>query len=833
MTTLPYRYSTSLKTNPSFSYRLLLLACFFLFNAFYLPVFSASIIIDGKTYNIDTLANYKVGPGTQYTSLRLQSNNRLDVFFLKVDGSNPFVSFKAVLGRDSIYGGEQPSAMAKRKSKEGAVYFAGTNGDFYATTGYIGYPIAGCLIESELAKVPTSDRKIIAFDENKIPKIGTMTYNGNIKFGASTFTINGVNHLRGENELILFNQLNGKITRTNAYGTEVLVQLLDGQSWGVNKTLRLKVVKTEVNKGSMAIPKGYAVLSGHGTAAANLNTLSVNDELEITLNLSLDGQTASYTDMVGGDNRNPMLKNGIVETNQVWAELHPRTGIGYSEDKKTIIYCVVDGRGLSAGVTTKQLAQLMKSAGAHDAFNMDGGGSSSMYVKEFDQVNTPSDGTERSVANGIFAVSSAPTDNTISEIKSYTQKIFLPHYGVYMPKFLGYNQYGTLINKDLQGVVLSCTPDVGEIAPDGRFVASGNQGGLVTATYNNIQTQFRVELVTSAKIAFRLDSVLIDNFREYPVQVQSIIGLNTMDVMPSSLSWSVNDPTVCSIENGILKGLKNGKTLVTGQLGDFRDTLKVIVEIPEAAEIVGDNFSIANWSLDASAALNAVLNTQNLPSGWTSGSAVNYVYTTTRAPYIRLSRNAALYSLPDTMKIVFNSGNMTISKLIVSLSDNFLSQTVTKEFTAFKQNDNTEISLPLSSMFDTEDIATFPIRLNYLNFYLGTQTSGQAYTLAMKEIALCYRNFKISGTPSVLMSKLIVYPNPVNGGLLQIRLENNEASNTTVELLTITGSSIRSREYNTKLYNEITFPIDHLTGGTYLIKVTQGEKTETAKIMIH
>jgi len=89
-------------------------------------VFSQSISIDGKTYSIDTLSNFKVGPGAQYTALRLKSNNRLDVFFLKVDADNPYITFRAALGKDSIYTGEQPSSMAKRKSKEGAVYFAGT-----------------------------------------------------------------------------------------------------------------------------------------------------------------------------------------------------------------------------------------------------------------------------------------------------------------------------------------------------------------------------------------------------------------------------------------------------------------------------------------------------------------------------------------------------------------------------------------------------------------------------------------------------------------------------------------------------------------------------------
>ena len=474
--------------------------CFIiLFLLSFLVVSSKSIVLDGKTYTVDTLTHHMVGPGSQYTALRLNSNERLDVFFVKVDVTNPYISFKAVLGRDSIYGGERTSAMASRKSKTGAVYFAGTNADFFGTSGYIGYPLGGCMVENEIAKVPAIDRKIIAFEENKIPSIGIMTYNGNVKSGTSTWTLNGVNHLRDVNKLILYNQLNGTVTRTNDNGTEVLVQLSTGNTWGVNKPIFAKVIKIVQNKGNMAIPKGYAVLSGDGTAATNLNTLKVNDEVEIRMNLVIDGKNASYSQIVGGDNRNPMLYDGVVETTQVWDELHPRTAIGYSQDKNTVIFCVVDGRGVSAGVTTKQLAQLMKSAGAYSAFNLDGGGSSTLYVKEFGLMNSPSDGSERSVGNAIFAVSSAPATTTITEIQPLKRKISILQNGVVKPKFVGLNQYGTLIYKDLQGVVLSCSPEIGKITSDGSFQATGTVGGILTARYGGVETQLQIELIKTAE----------------------------------------------------------------------------------------------------------------------------------------------------------------------------------------------------------------------------------------------------------------------------------------------------------------------------------------------
>ena len=75
------------------------------------------LFVDGTSYCVDTIFNFSAGPGTQYVKLKLTASDRLDVHFLIVDASNPFVSFRTVLGRDSIYGGEKTSSMAIRKSK--------------------------------------------------------------------------------------------------------------------------------------------------------------------------------------------------------------------------------------------------------------------------------------------------------------------------------------------------------------------------------------------------------------------------------------------------------------------------------------------------------------------------------------------------------------------------------------------------------------------------------------------------------------------------------------------------------------------------------------------
>jgi hypothetical protein len=60
----------------------------------------------------------------------------------------------------------------------------------------------------------------------------------------------------------------------------------------------------------------------------------------------------------------------------------PRTAVGVSRDGRTVIIAVVDGRqSHSRGLTLYQLARVLIELGAHRAINLDGGGSSAMYLE--------------------------------------------------------------------------------------------------------------------------------------------------------------------------------------------------------------------------------------------------------------------------------------------------------------------------------------------------------------------------------------------------------------------------------------------------------------------
>ena len=82
--------------------------------------------------------------------------------------------------------------------------------------------------------------------------------------------------------------------------------------------------------------------------------------------------------------------------------LEPRTGIGQLGPLHYIVI-VVDGRrtGYSVGCSIPQLQELFLEEGAQFAFNLDGGGSTTLYFLG-DVINMPSGGKERSVSDVIM-----------------------------------------------------------------------------------------------------------------------------------------------------------------------------------------------------------------------------------------------------------------------------------------------------------------------------------------------------------------------------------------------------------------------------------------------
>ena len=102
----------------------------------------------------------------------------------------------------------------------------------------------------------------------------------------------------------------------------------------------------------------------------------------------------------------PLIKNGeipqgLIEQEDCF-EAAPYTAIG-QKDENHFLFIVVDGRGSngSFGVTYTGMARLMKEYGAVTAYELDGGGSSTIWFDGM-VLNEPSDGVERAISDMIY-----------------------------------------------------------------------------------------------------------------------------------------------------------------------------------------------------------------------------------------------------------------------------------------------------------------------------------------------------------------------------------------------------------------------------------------------
>ncbi|CAM5342585.1 hypothetical protein SAVIM338S_01082 [Streptomyces avidinii] len=158
---------------------------------------------------------------------------------------------------------------------------------------------------------------------------------------------------------------------------------------------------------------GTTLLVAGGGAASELAALRPGDAVAVTAGPAVPGGGPVPVGAVGG--REALVVAGVPqnhdgEPNDAAA---PRTAVGFSRDGRRLRLVTVDGRQRdSGGLTLTALGRLMHRLGAHEALNLDGGGSSTLLAAltgatDLTLENSPSDGRLRPVPNGL--VLTAPT----------------------------------------------------------------------------------------------------------------------------------------------------------------------------------------------------------------------------------------------------------------------------------------------------------------------------------------------------------------------------------------------------------------------------------------
>lgn len=309
-------------------------------------------------------------------------DGQVTAYFAEADPTKYRV--RPALARGIILGRQTVSGIAHDTNAAAAI-----NASYFASDGTI---LGVTKIDGTIVGTTYYDRSAfgVMLDDSFV--FGKVSYNGTVKIDQVTLPVSGVNAERGENGLVIYNRAYGRSTGTNPYGLEYVIR--DGRV-------------AEINTNDSAIPSDGYVISVHGTsmdafAAAGTR---VGDPTVLT------EQTGAMWDraeqIVGAGPR--LVENGAVRVTageeQFPGDIRygraPRSAVGVTKAGK-IVFAVVDGRQEhSHGLTLTEFAELLVKFGVQNAINLDGGGSSALYV-DGDVVNSPSDGTERSVGSALI-----------------------------------------------------------------------------------------------------------------------------------------------------------------------------------------------------------------------------------------------------------------------------------------------------------------------------------------------------------------------------------------------------------------------------------------------
>jgi exopolysaccharide biosynthesis protein len=338
-----------------------------------------------------------VAPGVEHAQVTRDAPWNINL--LRVDLTQ--ARLDVVHARDDAVGLETLSTMAARK---GAI--AAVNGGYFRMTGTFAGDSTGTLqIDGKLLSEPDRGRAAVGFLRTAPGTrlvMGHVTWQGGVSADGQRRRLDGINRPRGRNELVLFTPEFHETTLTDDTGTEVIVR---GGT----------VEEVRDNAGSSTIPPNGFVISATGTARqwarARLRkgvTVAVSAGLK-----PVDGGAPNLwpkaEDILGAGPR--LVTAGRLDITAAREKMlatfatdrHPRTAIASLRDGRALL-AVVDGRqpALSIGMTLAELARVLIEFGAVEAINLDGGGSTTMVVKDV-IVNRPSDPTgERPVSDAIL-----------------------------------------------------------------------------------------------------------------------------------------------------------------------------------------------------------------------------------------------------------------------------------------------------------------------------------------------------------------------------------------------------------------------------------------------
>ena len=279
---------------------------------------------------------------------------------------NSNLEIEPITASETLASRSKITTMAQKKDAIVAI-----NGGYFKPE--TGVPLGTLMIDKKVYTGPIYDRVALGIFNDDY-KMARVKMNSEISTNIGGFKIDNVNQPRMlSTHAIVYTRDWGKTTpQSPRYGSQLVVN--KGKLVGITES-------------SVEIPKDGFVVVG---PTQKLEPLLKAKRFKLSIKTSPEWNNVNHI-ISGGPY---LVKNGEVFVDMTEQKLsaiggrNPRTAIGYTKDNNLILL-TADGReGASIGLTLNELANLMKEFGCVNAMNLDGGGSTVMYING-EVVNRP------------------------------------------------------------------------------------------------------------------------------------------------------------------------------------------------------------------------------------------------------------------------------------------------------------------------------------------------------------------------------------------------------------------------------------------------------------
>lgn len=548
-------------------------------------------------------SNYEIFQGANFGQLIGENSIHgiENACFVEADISEgilkPFVFAGEVRGAYTL------EEMVESAEKNGYKVVAGINGDIFDTAN--GTPRGTVIHNGNIITSGYHANRVIVFDKNNKTSMATV----GLKYSLTTKVDSGLYNTNigyfnvpdgGAGSLFLYNRNYSASTRTSGQRVEVVITAPDWQM-AVNKTItgNIKSVGTTSNT---PIGDKELVLSASASCPYGdwLKKMQVGESIELSCTETASG-LAQAQEAVGF--YHSIVENGEMVT--VGTAVNPRTAMGVKKDGTLVLY-TVDGRqnDKSKGLNIEELAHHLISLGCVSAWNLDGGGSSQMVVRQpgieskASLKNSPSGGSARKVSNGILLVYQGTGSSEASNLHIYpSDTILLPGESVSV------KTYATNSNYEKVSLPKDISYSVDNFASiNGSVYSAGQSPGesIITARGGDLTATSRVQIVDKINI-----QASTKKLRLKPGETKQISGTVFYGVYPLTNSKPnfifTCDETIGTISSsGLFKAIGT-RTEVKGKInisyGDNSTSIQVEVT-PSILKPVMFSDTYGHWAKD-------------------------------------------------------------------------------------------------------------------------------------------------------------------------------------------------------------------------------------------